>query len=271
VKKQIAARREALGENPAIAMGQKMIEESQGQREQALGQGRGLAALAAMQGMLEPGGFVRGLGKAGGAFAQSYGKALDADRAEQKAMQQAQINLANAQYSQKVGDYDNAQASYDAYKKSLKEADAFNLSKMTHQEKALHDIGSLTLTKEQIAESAKNRAASSQTAIQKIADDLQRADKNLGRKEALNEASRIAGYSFKTEASGDLARSKLIEQMRKDSPMYGLYEIQRAQSKTPEEVAKYDALLRELENKFTARTGGGAPTVMKFDAKGNPI
>lgn len=258
VKKQIAARREALGENPAFAAAQQMIEQSKGEREQALGQGRGLAALMAMQGMLEPGGFVRGLGKAGGAFAQSYGKALDADRAEQKAMQQAQINLANAQYSQKVGDYDSAQASYDAYKKSLKEADAFKLSKLTHQEKVVHDIGTLTLKKEEIAESARGRAASAETSIQKIANDLMRADKTLGRKEALNEASRIAGYSFRTEASGDLARTKLIQQMREKNPMYGLYEMQKAQAKTPQEVAKYDALLKAEEDKFMARMGGGS-------------
>jgi hypothetical protein len=68
-----------------------------------LGQQKGLAALAAIPAVLQGGNAIRGLGGAGGAFANMYGKALQADRAEKRALMSMKNNLEDAQYKTRLG------------------------------------------------------------------------------------------------------------------------------------------------------------------------
>jgi hypothetical protein len=94
--------RSLLGDSPYAGM-REQIDAAHAKNADQLERGKGLAALAAMQGMLEPGGFVRGLGKAGGAFAQTYGQAMDANQKQQDALMRMNINLADAERKEKMG------------------------------------------------------------------------------------------------------------------------------------------------------------------------
>jgi len=74
----------------------------------ALEQGKGLAALAAIPAILQPGGTIRGIGAAGAAFGGAYGQALQADRAEKRYLGQMQFHLADAKRKENMGLYREA-------------------------------------------------------------------------------------------------------------------------------------------------------------------
>ena len=93
---------EGAGPSP-YAEFRKKLEEQELERAGVLEQGKGIAALQAASAMLEGRGFAQGVGRAGGAFAASYGQALKADRAEKKAMANMQFNLADAQRKERMG------------------------------------------------------------------------------------------------------------------------------------------------------------------------
>lgn len=76
-----------------------------------------------------------------------------------------------------------------------------NLQQSQLEEQIAQNARANALKEQEIAGLAAYRAQSGQTSIQKIADDLQAADPKLGRKDALSEASRISGYSFRTEGA----------------------------------------------------------------------
>ena len=90
------------GEDPIPGMKQQ-IDQFDAERQQNLGQAKGLAMLAAAGDVLEPGGLLRGLGKAGKTFAGEYGKAMTADKAEQRSLMSMKFNLADAQRKEKMG------------------------------------------------------------------------------------------------------------------------------------------------------------------------
>jgi hypothetical protein len=90
------------GTDPIPGM-QQQIEQFDAERQQGLGQAKGLAMLAAAGDVLEPGGLLRGLGKAGKTFAGEYGKAMTADKAEQRSLMSMKFNLADAQRKEKMG------------------------------------------------------------------------------------------------------------------------------------------------------------------------
>lgn len=88
----------------------KQLTQDEAARGETLAQGKGLAALQAMSGMLQPGGAMRGLGAAGSAFASSYGDALKADKAEKRYIGQMQFNLADAERKERMGLHKEARA-----------------------------------------------------------------------------------------------------------------------------------------------------------------
>jgi len=90
------------GADPYGPMRQRLKEEGIAGAE-ALKQAQGLGALKAMSGLLQPGGFVRGVGAAGGAFADVYGQALQADRAQKRYLGQMEFNLADAERKERLG------------------------------------------------------------------------------------------------------------------------------------------------------------------------
>lgn len=105
----IADAQKAAGASPYGGL-RDYLAQADTDRGAALEQGKGLAALSAMSGMLQPGGFMRGLGAAGGAFASHYGQALAADRVEKRSIAQMQFNLADAERKERMGLHRDAQA-----------------------------------------------------------------------------------------------------------------------------------------------------------------
>jgi len=116
------------GESPYEGL-RKKIDEFDADREQSLSQGRGLAALQAAAAMMQGHGFARGLGQAGGAFAQSYGQALQADRAEKRSLASMKINLADAERKERMGLTRDAIAAADQARKDHADAQGFALKK----------------------------------------------------------------------------------------------------------------------------------------------
>jgi hypothetical protein len=84
------------------------------QSQQALEQGKGLAALHAMGALLQGPDFMRALGGAGSAFADSYGQAMQANRAAQQAQMQMSINVAAGQRAENLGLAKDAMGSFQA-------------------------------------------------------------------------------------------------------------------------------------------------------------
>jgi hypothetical protein len=76
--------------------------------------------------------------------------------------------------------------------------------------------------------------ASSPTAIQKIANDLMSADPKLDRKAALSEASRLSGYSFRTEAG---VGGKLATALAKIEEDYKTLSLLDPNSKVAQQMA----------------------------------
>lgn len=94
-----------------------------------------------------------------------------------------------------------------------------NLQQATLEEQINQNARANALKQQEIAGIAAYRQASTQTAIQKIADDLQASDPKLDRKTALNEASRISGYSFRTEGAMGGKLAAAVSKIEEDYKM----------------------------------------------------
>lgn len=264
----VSERERAIGTNPAIAAMQKMVEQGQTDQDQILRQGRGLGALMAASAIAQPGRFGARAGEAFAAFGGEYSKALQAARAEKKATQSAQINLLNAQHMEKVGNYDAAQKLYADHKQDLRQADQFNFMKTNAQANIIHGIGQLDLQRKQIEEMAKYRAAAGEPSMVKIAERYMREDKNLSFEQAMDKASKAAGYAFRSYESGDLQRARLLEQLRKDNPFFSLTEMELDRATDPKKRAELQQRLDEMERRAYGRLSVPKPGAGSA-AKGN--
>jgi hypothetical protein len=101
------------GPDPYAPM-QERLKQQETDRAGSLSEGRGLAALQAAAAMSQGRGLVQGLGRAGGAFAESYGQALRADAAEKRSLAQMQFNLSDAQRKERMGLTKEARANVQA-------------------------------------------------------------------------------------------------------------------------------------------------------------
>jgi len=77
----------------------------------------------------------------------------------------------------------------------------------------------IELERRKLAQMASYYSQAGTTSLQKIADDLMRADPSLDRKTALQEASKISGYSFRSEGA---ANTKRMEQLQKIEKEYAI-------------------------------------------------
>ncbi|NBS70250.1 hypothetical protein EBT31_15270, partial [bacterium] len=136
VQRQYELEKELAGPNEAGAMLRKYLADSEAGRAGALQQGRGIALLRAAQAAVQPGGTIRGLAGAGAAFGESYNKALEADRAEQRALKMAQFQLLDAERKERLGFTKSAMSSLAARQRHLQDADKFNIMKLNYQAQA---------------------------------------------------------------------------------------------------------------------------------------
>jgi len=115
-KRNLEREQKFAGDAPYSAF-ENYLAEAEAGRPQALQQAKGLAALKAAGAILRPGGAMRGIGAAGEAFAGSYDTALQADRAEKRALASMKFNLADAQRKERMGMVKSArEATADAVK-----------------------------------------------------------------------------------------------------------------------------------------------------------
>jgi hypothetical protein len=119
---------EGMGASPYEAQ-RKEIEQMKADSAANLKQGKGLAALQAASAMLEGGNAVRGLLKGAGTFGTSYSEAVRADQAQKRALQNMQINLADAERKEKMGLNKEAIASANQAQKDQHAAQVFGVDK----------------------------------------------------------------------------------------------------------------------------------------------
>jgi hypothetical protein len=131
--------------NQAIAKRRTMLEEGagpspyadikgkiasmRGEDEKSLRQGRGLAALQAAAALTQGRGLAQGLGRAGGAFAESYGQALRADSAQKRALMNMEMNAADAMRKERMGLNRDAITAADQARKDHDAAQQFGIRK----------------------------------------------------------------------------------------------------------------------------------------------
>ena len=106
------------------------------------------------------------------------------------------------------------------------------LAQATLQEQIAQHERMFGLEKEKVA--IQRAQGNAPTAIQKIASDLMQEDPSLSRKSALQEASRIAGYSFKTDAA---TGGKLATELRKIDEEFSTLKFLDPQSKMGQNLA----------------------------------
>jgi hypothetical protein len=115
-------------ENP-YAQFKTQLNEQNTARAQGLEQNKGMAMMAAAGDILQPGGLMRGLGAASKTFATQYNQAMTADKAEQRAIQSMQFNLADAERKERMGMGREALAAADQARKDHDAAQKFKLDK----------------------------------------------------------------------------------------------------------------------------------------------
>ena len=116
------------GPSPYEAQAARIADQEK-QQAGELRQQRGLAAIATIPAILQGGNAVRGLGAGAGAFGGMYGKALQADRAEKRALMSAKNNLEDAQYKMRVGLVGEARQLTEAGRRDQQAADAAHIAK----------------------------------------------------------------------------------------------------------------------------------------------
>jgi hypothetical protein len=129
-------REKKLAGNAPYSAFERYLAEAEGGRPQAMRQAKGLAALKAMGAILRPGGTMRGLAAAGEAFAGSYDTALQADRAEKRAIASMKFNLADAQRKERMGMIRSAQDAASQAVKDRQTAERAHVQKLGIQAQA---------------------------------------------------------------------------------------------------------------------------------------
>jgi hypothetical protein len=159
-----------VGTDPSEAQS-KRIAKLETQQAGELGQQKGLAALAAIPAVLQGGNALRGLGGAGGAFAGMYGKALQADRAEKRALMSMKNNLEDAQYKTRVGMVGDARQLTAEARRDKQAADIANITK----QKALGSLAAqgATLNKPQRPLAAKGSGAAKPPKVNELLADAE--------------------------------------------------------------------------------------------------
>jgi hypothetical protein len=106
-------------------------------RGENLEKAKGLAALQAAAAMAQGSNFTRGLAGAASAFGSSYGKALEADAEQKRALISAQFQMADAKRKEAIGMHKEARASADAARTAFKDAQKLELDKRKYAVDAL--------------------------------------------------------------------------------------------------------------------------------------
>jgi hypothetical protein len=121
------------------------IESQRGESAESLRESRGMAALQAAAGMLKGRGVVQGLANAGGAFGESYGKALRADKEQKRALSSMDLNLAKAEADQRMGLHDKAEARVAKANADRRAAHTAGVNKTKAEADLLYKMGRVSM------------------------------------------------------------------------------------------------------------------------------
>lgn len=197
IRKRREMLEDAAGPSPYAEL-RNQIAEMQAEREGNLSQSKGLAALQAAGAMLQGRGLARGIGQAGSAFASSYGQALQADKAEKRAITSMKINLADAERKERMGLTRDAIGAADQARRDHAAAQDFALKKST----ALANMakGFATVTKP-------TKPGAAPKVPERLADALEAYKKdpspeNKNRVDALERAAALTRTTFSTSEVG---------------------------------------------------------------------
>lgn len=105
------------------------LESQEKDRAGTLNQGQGMALLQAAGAMLKGSNFARGAGEAASTYAQAYGQALQADKAEKRSIASMQFNLADAQRKERMGDVRGAMSAMESARRDRAEGSKFKFEK----------------------------------------------------------------------------------------------------------------------------------------------
>jgi hypothetical protein len=191
--------------NEAITSRRKMLEEGagpspyadikekiaamRGDSEKELRQSRGLAALQAAAALTQGRGLAQGLGRAGGAFAESYGQALRADSAQRRSLMNMEINAADALRKERMGLNRDAIAAADQARKDHDAAQQFGIRKASALAKVAGQFATATKpTKAAGSGAPKPLKINEQLAEAEIAHETNPTNATLNRVNALRRA-----------------------------------------------------------------------------------
>ena len=183
--KYVKARQTEAGESPFKAMRQE-ITEARGERAKNLDRAQGVALLEAAREALQPGGTMRGLAGAAAAFGGSYGRALQADRAERRSLANMEMNIADAERKERMGMYGEARAAAAAADKDRVEASRAHTAKMTTLANLVR--GGMQATKPTTGRSPSQPKLAEQLGAAEIAFENDPSEDNARRVSALRRA-----------------------------------------------------------------------------------
>lgn len=264
------------GESPYAAMRKRMGEfeaERAGSQDKAMG----LALLRAAGAMAEPGGFVRGAGRAAGAFGESYGEAMKADKAERRALANMEFNLADAERKERMGNKRDARAARERAEKSRVEADTLRFNRL----KTIADFTARGMRETKPLRPAGAGKPSTQAeGVAIYAADLKRQYPTMPASEIQARALKmymeqkgagLPGVATRTESAEELAARERARKKLLSDPHYQA--AQRKGDSAGMAAREREILQQEMATppRPGAGTGASANTVMRFDAQGNPI
>ena len=136
------------------------------------------------------------------------------------------------------------------------------------QDKKNQDL--LDIERQKLGLMGQQYANAATTPLQKIADDLQRADPSLDRRGALNEASKMAGYSYRQDAAN---QARLAETIRKINEDYKIIDMMppndpMARQMRASRDQQIDAARRQLGGDTGMQAGVTIPQGITIEKRG---
>lgn len=268
-----------MGPNVAAQDMRKYLKQSDVERGEALSQAKGLGALEAAGAVLEGNDALRGLGRAGSAFSKTYGKALEADRREKRALAEAGYHLADSERKERAGNIKSADSALAAHKASLKEANKFNFDKLKAQADLTTKLANATRTTGAggAGGAGKGPKINEQLAAAEIAYEHDPTDANLKTVNALRRAVTLTKTTDVGSTKADLARMQILsgENAKVQAAMNKFqFNPKFLEAKDPdavwkEELEKQRGLFPTPGQNVNKNSGNSGR--IKFDANGNPI
>lgn len=267
---------------------QAYLDETRAGGAENMRQAKGLAALKAASAVLQPGGTMRGLGAAGAAFGESYGKALQADQAEKRSLAQMQFHLDDAQRKERMGLTKDAMAATAAAVKAKKDVYTSNINKL----KAQGDLEAKIATANRpiriggAGAGEKPLKINEQLAAAETAYENDPSEKNLKNVTALRRAVAQTKTTDVGTTKADLTREGRISSEDKSvqaamkSFKYDPAYLEAKQAGPDEAERVWNAELERQRSIYRGPAGGGAgeqktpkaaPKILKFNAKGELI